>query len=297
MMVRLDDKVRNVELERPSMDDFARQLLIEAGREFWKVPHLMLDVDSIARAGVRRGAEKFQFQENLRECERILNECVLQAVRVLLPVKAILQNYLPNDLGAVKEQTPREIQETARSLVRDATEPETKSEAPVPAPVIDLSASIEIPKTSSGLQELDITTSIKEDPTPIVLADAPSQTGGGLETLDLTSLPEPDAAPSSSIDGLEELKELPDLQISAPAPAPATVDIDNEFIRAGLDAIEEDATPKAEAPTTPKNKPDDDVIPMRMSFSAEPSEPLDDLKLETLGKDVVDAGELVELEL
>lgn len=92
LLVRLDERVRTVDLEIPSLDDFSHAIMVEASREFWKVPQLMIDEDTLRATGVRRGMERFQLQENLRKCEKILAEAITRAVRKLLPVKSILEN-------------------------------------------------------------------------------------------------------------------------------------------------------------------------------------------------------------
>ena len=66
------------------MSKFIHKVYINIARQFWKNPFLFSS----------EGISQFEYQKNIRECEHIISESVQESIRILLPVKNILKEYL-----------------------------------------------------------------------------------------------------------------------------------------------------------------------------------------------------------
>lgn len=85
--VRVTNKNKRINLKIPSVERFVHHVYIEMAREFWKHPYLLK----------RDDVSKLEYQKRLREVETIIQSCVQNTVRKLLPVKNILKEYLAED--------------------------------------------------------------------------------------------------------------------------------------------------------------------------------------------------------
>ncbi len=61
---------KKISLKVPSGSYFMHLCYIEIAREFWKNPFLHSDKVS-----------KYEYQRNIRECESIISECILETIR------------------------------------------------------------------------------------------------------------------------------------------------------------------------------------------------------------------------
>ena len=82
--VRVTNKDRKINLKIPCVENFLHQVYIEMAREFWKHPYLLNPLD----------VSKLEYQQNLKEAENIIHQCLETTIRRLLPVKDILKDYL-----------------------------------------------------------------------------------------------------------------------------------------------------------------------------------------------------------
>ena len=82
--VRVTNKDRKVDLKIPCVENFVHQVYIEMAREFWKHPYLLNPLD----------VSKLEYQQNLKEAENIIHQCMESTIRRLLPVKDILKEYI-----------------------------------------------------------------------------------------------------------------------------------------------------------------------------------------------------------
>lgn len=82
--VRVTNKDRKINLKIPCVENFLHQVYIEMAREFWKHPYLLNPLD----------VSKLEYQQNLKEAENIIHQCLETTIRRLLPVKDILKEYL-----------------------------------------------------------------------------------------------------------------------------------------------------------------------------------------------------------
>jgi hypothetical protein len=84
--VRLSTKQKKLSITVPKLDHFIHRVFRESARCFWKTPFLFM-----AEGGV------VERQKNLLQIEALASEAITTAVRGLLPVKQILQDYLDED--------------------------------------------------------------------------------------------------------------------------------------------------------------------------------------------------------
>ena len=101
--IRLSSKNKSIQITVPKLEHFLHRTLSESARRIWSNVYLFADdIPSLEK------------QKNLRQLEVILDDCVQQAVRGLLPVKNLLRDYLaepePEEEEVAKEDTkPEEV--------------------------------------------------------------------------------------------------------------------------------------------------------------------------------------------
>jgi hypothetical protein len=83
--IRLTTRQKKLQISIPKLDHFLHRVLSECARSLWENAFLFADTNAIEK------------QKNLRQVSHLCQECVLQAIRGLLPVKSILKEYLTND--------------------------------------------------------------------------------------------------------------------------------------------------------------------------------------------------------
>lgn len=117
--VRLSAKQKKLSITVPKLDHFIHRVFREAARCFWKTPFLFVDNGAV-----------IDRQKNVLQIEALATEAITTAVRSLLPVKQILQDYLEDD--------NEEIEDDGGGAAVPAVEAEAEAEtvaAPAPAPV------------------------------------------------------------------------------------------------------------------------------------------------------------------
>jgi len=125
--VRLSQKQKKLSITVPKLDHFVHRVFREAARSFWKSPFLFMDVGAVVDR-----------QKNVLQIEALAAEAITTAVRGLLPVKQILQDYLEADGHEEIEDETVAAPETAPETEEEekcAVTPEKKEvAAPEPAP-------------------------------------------------------------------------------------------------------------------------------------------------------------------
>lgn len=142
--VRVNKKNKKLTITVPKLDHFLHRLFTEAAKSFWKAPFLFQeDIPAIDR------------QKNLLQAEAIIEEAIYAAVRDMLPIKKILQEYISeptDDEEVVNEDAPPSPSDTKsvpEKTVEVAPVPEpapsvTPAPAPVPAPVTSVVAPVPV---------------------------------------------------------------------------------------------------------------------------------------------------------
>jgi hypothetical protein len=133
--VRLSSQQKKLSITVPKLDHFIHRVFREAARSFWKSPFLFAD-----------GGAVIDRQKNVLQIEALATEAITTAVRSLLPVKQILQDYLDGgddeeieeeDLAPPKVEAPAPIAETIAETVKEEAPASVsiKEETPAPEPI------------------------------------------------------------------------------------------------------------------------------------------------------------------
>jgi hypothetical protein len=127
--IRVSSKHKKLQITLPKLDHFLHRIFSECARSFWKSPFLFLD-----------DQKPIEMQKNLIQAEALCSESIAMAVRSLLPIKNILNEYLSDDamMGEAVIEEPDEKQ-VGGSPVKSKNEVEHVTEPVVPAvePVVE----------------------------------------------------------------------------------------------------------------------------------------------------------------
>jgi hypothetical protein len=110
--VRLSKKQKKLAITVPKLDHFIHRVFRESARYFWKSPFLFMTDNGV-----------MERQKNVLQIESLASEAITSAVRGLLPVKQILQDYLGED--AEDEEVETAIPEVASAPVEAPASPES----------------------------------------------------------------------------------------------------------------------------------------------------------------------------
>jgi Family of unknown function (DUF5764) len=109
--IRLTNKQRKLQITIPKLEHFLHKTLIECARLLWTNTFLF----SSSGTSIER-------QKNMRLIEALITDGILQGVRVMLPVKSILREYLST------EDTDTEAEEDVDDLDEEEEEKEEEEE-------------------------------------------------------------------------------------------------------------------------------------------------------------------------
>jgi len=99
--IKTRKKTKTLNLKIPNGDYFIHKAYIECARQFWKNPYLLFDeVNSV------------EYQRNLRDSEAIIEQCVEETIRKLLPIRNILQQYIAIDEESSSSSSDDDAPET-----------------------------------------------------------------------------------------------------------------------------------------------------------------------------------------
>ena len=112
--IRVGQKQKKIEIDIPKLNDFIHKVYIQVARKVYSNVYLF-----------EQNVEPLNYQKNMRECELIVNECILNVVRDSIPVEHILRSYIDE---TVEEDV--EVEEEIIEAPKEDTnhEEESKSE-------------------------------------------------------------------------------------------------------------------------------------------------------------------------
>lgn len=108
--VKLGNECKKISIEIPTMNSFIHNIYIKTARKLYSNVYLF-----------EENVYPLDYQKYMRECEAIIQECILDTIRDGIPVEAILRSYL-NDIEEVVEEKV-ESKQTTEPEVKTATEP------------------------------------------------------------------------------------------------------------------------------------------------------------------------------
>jgi hypothetical protein len=139
--VRLTNKQRKLQITIPKLEHFLHKTLIECARLLWMNAFLFTPTGS-----------SIDRQKNMKQIEALIMDGILQGVRVMLPVKSILREYLStDDTDTEAEETDNEDDDEDEEEDEEEEEEEEevpeKVEEPPPPVIPSRSATPERPAT------------------------------------------------------------------------------------------------------------------------------------------------------
>ena len=130
--VRVNKKSKKLTITVPKLDHFLHRVFTEAAKSFWKAPFLFQeDIPAVDR------------QKNLLQAEAMIEEAIYAAVRDMLPIKKILQEYI-SEPGDEDEEEVKPSPEEIPAPASPASPPALDSPASPPA-VVSLPPLLESP--------------------------------------------------------------------------------------------------------------------------------------------------------
>jgi hypothetical protein len=161
--IRVSSKHKKLQITLPKLDHFIHRVFSECARSFWKAPYLFLD-----------DQKPIEQQKNLIQAEALCTEAIAGAVRSLLPIKNILNEYLAEDV-MVNEPLVED------KKAEEETVPEPKRDSP-PKPTVEEAPSV-VEKAASPKQAPVVSNIGSESPRKIRRAKrSPSDVGTDEET-------------------------------------------------------------------------------------------------------------------
>jgi hypothetical protein len=171
--IRLNSKNKSIQITVPKVEHFLHRTLSESARRIWS--NVYLFADSIS---------SLEKQKNLRQLEIILNECIQQAVRGMLPVKNLLRDYLSEpdgpeqdgggteEIKGVEQEQPK-VEETQPKVedTQQAVQEQPKTEEPIQQPIEETTAQTTAQTTLEKVSEE--TTPPEVNPPTIVVETEP----------------------------------------------------------------------------------------------------------------------------
>ena len=118
--IRVSQKQKKIELDIPKLTEFIHKAYIKCARKFYSNVYLF-----------EQKIPPLQYQKNMRECETICKDCILNVIRDNMPVEHILRSYM--DESVEEEVIEEEVPKTKEELVKEVEENEMKIQEEVQA--------------------------------------------------------------------------------------------------------------------------------------------------------------------
>jgi len=114
--VRVNKKNKKLTITVPKLDHFLHRVFTEAAKSFWKAPFLFQEeIPAVER------------QKNLLQAEAMIEEAIYAAVRDMLPIKKILQEY-------ISEPGDEDVEDEVKSSPEEVPAPVSPPSPPSPSP-------------------------------------------------------------------------------------------------------------------------------------------------------------------
>jgi hypothetical protein len=105
----VSQKQKKIELDIPKLSEFIHKTYIKCARKFYSNVYLF-----------EQKIPPLQYQKNMRECETICKDCVLDVIRDNMPVEHILRSYMDESVEeeVIEEEVPKTQEEIAKEEVK-----------------------------------------------------------------------------------------------------------------------------------------------------------------------------------
>ena len=109
--IRVSQKQKKIELDIPKLSEFIHKAYIKCARKFYSNVYLF-----------EQKIPPLQYQKNMRECETICKDCILDVIRDNMPVEHILRSYM--DESVEEEVIEEDVPKTKEELAKEEKEAE-----------------------------------------------------------------------------------------------------------------------------------------------------------------------------
>ncbi len=106
--IKVKNKIENIDLNIPKISYFIHKIYVQCARSFWKQPWLF-----------HTGYNSLDLQRNIIEAEKVIVEAIKETIRILLPVKEVLKQYLGNNF--INKDFTRYEDEDITSVISEHT--------------------------------------------------------------------------------------------------------------------------------------------------------------------------------
>jgi len=111
--IRVGTKQKKIDLDIPKLPDFIHKVYILFARKIYSNVYLF-----------DKNLSPIQYQKSMRECDKICRDCILDAIRMSMPVENILRSYIDN---TVEEEIIEEVvTDASATIVEEAKKEENK---------------------------------------------------------------------------------------------------------------------------------------------------------------------------
>jgi len=118
--IRVATKQKKIDIAIPKLSEFVHNVYIKCARKFYSVIYLF-----------ETEIQPLEHQKNMRECETICKECILNAVRESMPIEKILRAYMDEttEEEVIEEQVREEVEvDVSENDVEEKISQEVKEE-------------------------------------------------------------------------------------------------------------------------------------------------------------------------
>jgi hypothetical protein len=119
--IRVGQKQKQIDIDIPRLDTFVHRIYISVARKVFSNVYLFEEM-----------IPPLNYQKNMRECELIIKECILETIRDNMPIEHILRSYMG---ATVEEEVEEQLIDASEGEVADVSanvNPEAK-----PDPVVN----------------------------------------------------------------------------------------------------------------------------------------------------------------
>jgi len=178
--IRVSSRHKKLQITLPKLDNFMHRIFSECARSFWKTPFLFLD-----------DQKPIEMQKNLLQAEALCSDAIASAVRSMLPIKNILNEYLSDDVMSAEPviEEPDEI----KPIVGGASEEKKADQEPKPEPKIVSEVKTEVEPEKPEVQEPEVAlpeVALPEAALPEVVESIPELVVSELEMPNKALVPE-----------------------------------------------------------------------------------------------------------
>lgn len=140
--MRVSDNQKKIDIDIPKLSEFVHRVYCKFARKLYSNIYLF-----------EKNVPPLQYQKNMRECELLIRESILEVIRDNMPVEQILRAYLDKTITEevveeIVEKTTDEIEEEQAKREAEEKEEENKVENSEPTTIV-----VEKPKEANKTEE------------------------------------------------------------------------------------------------------------------------------------------------